>query len=285
MSTRGAIAIVKNSRMITLYNHFDSYPEVLGMKLVEFLSDKSNILSLKEYFNNIVEITTQDFNERIYCAAGGKEKYDQLNMAAKSALSNAVWEGYNGVDGDDFEKLLPALKSGSKVNVYVHPSFPGDSLICEYAYVIDLDSDIFELYVGFNKVPVEGERFSCFNGLETEYDEDTETMEHKKYYPVRFSASWSFDNLPDEKKMVEAARKTSDIIEKESNKILYPSYPLTIDIFINGEKKDSVEVETPYDMKVKVNELISSTRNSNNAISVKIGNEEIFKFDISNYKK
>jgi hypothetical protein len=63
--------------------------------------------------------------------------------------------------------------------------FAKDSLFCEWAYVVDFDKNVFEVYEGFNKSPVDpGERF-YFNG---EMDKD--------YYPVRLRKSYSLDNLP-----------------------------------------------------------------------------------------
>jgi hypothetical protein len=64
--------------------------------------------------------------------------------------------------------------------------FANDSLYCEYAYVIDLDKDILEVYQGFNKEPLpEGARF-------TGTKKDSED-----YQAVKLVASFPLGSLPE----------------------------------------------------------------------------------------
>jgi len=64
--------------------------------------------------------------------------------------------------------------------------FVRDSLFCEWAYVIDMDSREVEVYEGFNKSPVPaGERFS-----------DPDSCSGKaEYFPVRLVAKAPFEEV------------------------------------------------------------------------------------------
>ena len=73
-------------------------------------------------------------------------------------------------------------------------SFAGDGLFCEWAWLIDLDSNTFEAYEGFNETPLsDSDRF-----LFLEYSVNYLCYNNSgKYHPVVKVAEWSLDNLPD----------------------------------------------------------------------------------------
>jgi len=116
---------------------------------------------------------------------------------AELAALNAEYEA---VDYDEFSRRHPHLDRdrGAEILSFVAESpngivlknsirFAGNSLSCEWAYVIDFDANTFEVYRGFNESPVpDGERFADASKLEKE----------DGYYPVRFVVSWSLTALP-----------------------------------------------------------------------------------------
>lgn len=95
-----------------------------------------------------------------------------------------------GVDGGDWywtlrpnqgcpENWLPFIDSGSKVYMIDNLSFIKDSLFCEYAYIVNLDTDQLEFYCGFQHKPDETNRYGC--------------EEDQGYYPCRMVACFPLD--------------------------------------------------------------------------------------------
>ena len=58
-------------------------------------------------------------------------------------------------------------------------SFIKDSLFCEYAYIVNLDTDQLEFYCGFQHKPDETNRYGC--------------EENRGYYPCRMVACFPLD--------------------------------------------------------------------------------------------
>jgi len=119
MSTRGAIGyfgkLDGNDLHKVTYNHFDSYPSVLGKKVVEYIKGKD--------FDTI------------------KEDFENINM---------VEDG-----GDNYHDLRDCqgdLDSYSKVGKMIdNEDFLHDSLFCEWAYIINMNTKKLEIYRGFTK--------------------------------------------------------------------------------------------------------------------------------------
>jgi hypothetical protein len=64
--------------------------------------------------------------------------------------------------------------------------FAAESLMCEWAYVVDLDNTTFEVYKGFNKTKLtEQDRF-YMDGI----------VDEQGYYPVKLLAKYELEYLP-----------------------------------------------------------------------------------------
>ena len=82
----------------------------------------------------------------------------------------------------DYEKII--LKNSI--------NFAKNSLYCEWAYVIDLDKDVFEIYKGANLLNLsENERFFFLQD------------KNEKYKPIKLIKNYSFKNLPNQLEFVE----------------------------------------------------------------------------------
>jgi hypothetical protein len=100
-------------------------------------------------------------------------------------------------DRDIGGKILERIQNSEGPLLLVDSSsFAGDSVFCEWAYVIDLDKNVLEVYRGFNHDPLpDGERFQ-----DLKPEESGGTM----YYPIKHLITFPLDDLPDADEFVEA---------------------------------------------------------------------------------
>ena len=167
MGTRGCYGFRKNGIDKLTYNHFDSYPDWLGRKMIEFCKTTS-IKEMNKIFDRIVLVnrdskpTQEQIKECIGC-------YDD-------SVSNRTPE--------DWYCLLrksqgepDAYKNGLKYMIK-NNDFIKDSLFCEYAYIINLDTNCLEFWVGFQSTPDEGNRYG------TEKVDGYYPCKMVSYYPI-----------------------------------------------------------------------------------------------------
>lgn len=143
MGTRGVVGFRVDKVDKITYNHFDSYPEELGRKVIQFLdSHGRSIRKLKKLARNIKMVNEQDkptFEQEVFCG-----KYLDYSVSEQS--------------DDDWYCLLRgaqgSLQAYCDVGYMVDSVyFIKDSLFCEYGYVINLDEKTLEFYVGFQTEP------------------------------------------------------------------------------------------------------------------------------------
>lgn len=168
MGTRGCYGFRKNGMDKLTYNHFDSYPDWLGRKMIEFCKTTS-IKEMNEIFDRLVLVNRHNkpTQEQI------KECIDFYD----GSVSNQTVEDWycllREAQGEP-----SAYKNGLKYMIE-NNDFIKDSLFCEYAYIVNLDDNCLEFYVGFQKTPDEINRYG------------TEKVDG--YYPCRMVACYPLD--------------------------------------------------------------------------------------------
>ena len=156
MSTRGLYGFRKDGEDKLTYNHCDSYPEWLGRNILEFCSKYSR-KEMEELFAKIVLVAKN---------------------CVPSTEQIAVCKAFDLYDGDvgtrdekDWYCLLRNMQGNLEAVKKMadetgtafmtnNNSFIYDSLFCEYAYIINLDSGVLELWRGFQKEQQEGSRYA-----------------------------------------------------------------------------------------------------------------------------
>ena len=175
MGTRNLTVVQHDGQYkLAQYGQWDGYPSGQGKTILEFLRDKFD-----------------------------REKFISRLNACKLLSDEEVAALDKDFSADDWTKLYPSLSRDTAAEVleYIQEStepvpiqkdfsFAGDSLFCEWAYVIDLDANMFEVYKGFNQTPVLGG--SRFYDLQNKLTSDSTD----KYYPVRLEYAWRLEALP-----------------------------------------------------------------------------------------
>lgn len=167
MGTRGALTFVVDGVEKTTYNQYDSYPDGLGLDVLAWLRSADLTAARKA----AVALTP----------VSGEPTADELAELAE-------FHDRHVSNGHDWYSALRRTQGNPAAILRAgryDPSddFPLDLLFCEWAYVVDFDSKVFEVYKGFQQSPPTAGRWVGREGV-------------RGYCPVQRVAEWSFDALP-----------------------------------------------------------------------------------------
>ncbi len=142
MSTRGYLGIKKRGELKGQYNHFDSYFDGLGRYIVSTLNKfkrKGNLLEvLNNTFDNIVLVDDNNKptkEQQDYCI---EHSLVDLNVSSKDLED---WYCLLRETQGNLELYLNGCKY-----MYNGNEFLKDKLFCEYAYIINLDTNKLDIY-------------------------------------------------------------------------------------------------------------------------------------------
>lgn len=142
MSTRGYYGILKKGKLKGTYNHFDSYPSGLGVKIVEQLNniEGDKIKKLSEAYNYIKMVKADSKP-----SAKAKKLCLELGAYDKLVSNQSIDDWYcllRNTQGNILcyvDKVLPYMINNN--------DFLEDELFCEWAYILDLDEKKFKVYI------------------------------------------------------------------------------------------------------------------------------------------
>ena len=190
MGTRGIYGFRKNGVDKLSYNRYDSYPDYLGEQVCKFCAGYT-LPEMNDLFDKIVMVdeSAKPTNEQIgQCMSAG--------LADLSVSTQKVDDWYcllRNAQGD-LTVLDKLVKSGGVAYMIDNQEFIKDSLFCEFGYIINLDTNMLEFWVGFQREPQEGNRYG-------EEQEDG-------YYPCALKAEFPLDG--DFSDVVDKMNKISD---------------------------------------------------------------------------
>lgn len=177
MGTRNLTLVQQNGQYkVAQYGQFDGYPAGQGKTVLEFLQkwDRPVFERKVAAASFMSESDIEAVNEQIKSRGlrdTWQQKWPELSREPAAKILQIIAERPDGI------RLKNTL------------GFAGDSLMCEWAYVIDLDAEKLEVLKGFNKIPlVEGDRF--FGVPDLERSSNTE------YHAVRKVAVYDLESPP-----------------------------------------------------------------------------------------
>lgn len=187
MDTRNLTAVkLDGEYRIAQYCQWDGYPAGQGDTVLDFLRTWDR----PRFEANLRQ-----------CSWISKEEMQQLWVDCGSDGDSATFEV-----SDRFKEKHPELHrdTGARVLALVQEKplkldnqigFAADSLFCEWAYVIDLDENVLEVYKGFNKGPLD--TTARFGHL------PAETHGGTVYHPIAMAVRYPLDDLPTVEEMSE----------------------------------------------------------------------------------
>jgi hypothetical protein len=152
MGTRGTYGFRIGGKDIVTYNHSDSYPSYLGRAVLTALAGK-DIERLRTIAQGIELVNEQDKPTEAHIAICRERKLVDLKVSTKSLEDwYCLLREAQGEIGWLLDGKVPFMTDGA--------AFLADSLFCEWAYLINLDDGVLEVYKGFNKDPRAAGRYA-----------------------------------------------------------------------------------------------------------------------------
>lgn len=181
MGTRNlTIAVLDKKYRIAQYGQWDGYPEGQGKTVLEFLSGWDR----------------KKFEAGLRCCSFYTQA--ELNKLQKQIEAGGIkdsWQSkYPHMSRDMGAGILKHVQDSGGLKLRDQLPFAGDSLFCEFAYLLDLDNDVLEVYRGFNKEKLTPkDRFFDVKGLE----------KSEGYEPIKLVMTYSLKQLPSVAQMSE----------------------------------------------------------------------------------
>lgn len=156
MGTRGAYGFRLDETDYVTYNHFDSYPDDLGREIAEaitsYLDSGKTLEQMADKVQGLKLIQDEDQEPTAEELAAFAAYRDEKVSTGKNWYS--LLRDMQG-------NILEHLEAGVMIDSH---GFLMDSLFCEWAYIVNLDTGMLEVYTGFTTERVEdGGRYNFPN--------------------------------------------------------------------------------------------------------------------------
>lgn len=202
MGTRNLVCVLVDGEIrVAQYGQWDGYPSGQGTTVLNFVQSIVEDNDVNAFADRVRNLKTLSHDEvdKIWRDIGADE-----NRSISMEVSNAAARTHPELSRDTGGRILELINNGDVENVFLSTEFAHDSLFCEYAYVVNLDTQEIEVFRGFQRAPHSQGRFA--EVFPRHFDESHRT---NKYYAVAEIIRFSFHNLPDSVEFVEKCEQAS----------------------------------------------------------------------------
>lgn len=203
MGTRHLIAVMADGKYkLAQYGQWDGYPSGQGAVVLDFCRKRLKTTKGRNEFRKAldrVRFVPTDEHKAMWEAIGAFGEFVSFDKSDEFKKLHPYFSRDNGA------KILEmTLASTGPVETSNSIDFAGDSLMCEYAYVIDLDKGTFEAFKGFNHKPLDpNERFAS---MPVESNPNVKDP----YFQVRHVKTYSLDDLPTKAQFVKECEPSDE---------------------------------------------------------------------------
>lgn len=192
MGTRNlTIVVADKATRVCQYGQWDGYPEGAGCTVLEFLhKHATDLATFREKVLKIPALSDEELRA-----------VDQDCERQKAELKTL----YPHLTRDTGAGILEMIMEDKVPGLQLDLDFVNESLFCEWAYLIDLDTRVFEVYEGFQKAPHTQGRFASGPCVKP------------GYYPIALTASWPLDALPTEEEFLAKWAEPEEAAETQSS--------------------------------------------------------------------
>lgn len=194
MGTRNLTIIhASNSYPVAKYCQWDGYPEGQGHALLSILRT-ADFDSLRSKALACKKSDEEHFKTALQESCGNPS--GMLSLDESQRFKDAFPELHRDT-GAEIVRMI--LESDAPLTIPHEFDFAADSLFCEWAYVVDLDSMRFEVFKGFNTQPLgPDDRFAFLESeIDTKPNHSGET-----YHPVWLVHSFDLNDLPSDEDFI-----------------------------------------------------------------------------------
>jgi hypothetical protein len=143
MGTRNLTCIYADGEYrVAQYGQWDGYPSAAGVDILEFLRD-ADLDVLKQKALACTEIDDEE-HKSMWIECGASPDSDWVSVD----ISHRFKEKHPHLHRDMGYGIVRYVYENAPLQVDKALDFASDGLFCEYAYVVDLDQNTFEVYIG-----------------------------------------------------------------------------------------------------------------------------------------